>query len=117
METEAKKFMAPATLEGLSTRQDGSASIRFSTQELAPEDLVAFMQFRGKFGYLLFKETEFKVSDVPKNDPEFDGKTPSQRLRNVLYVQWKQKGASGDFENFYRQQIEKVIEHIKSLLT
>lgn len=114
---EVKNFMAPATLEGFSMRKDGSASLRFSTQELSAEDLVAFRKFYGSFGWLLFKESEWEAKDVPKNDPEFNGKTVSQRLRNTLYVLWQQKGANGYFEEFYNRKMEAIIEQVKTLLS
>lgn len=48
---------------------------------------------------------------------EFETKTPSQRLRGVLYVLWEQTGKSGDFETFYRQKMEGLINLIKNKLS
>jgi hypothetical protein len=43
-------------------------------------------------------------------------KSPSQRLRDVLYVLWEHRGSKGDFEQFYIASIEKVINRIKEEL-
>lgn len=43
-------------------------------------------------------------------------KSPSQRLRNTIFVLWKQKGERGDFESFYDSIMEQLIENIKDKL-
>lgn len=43
-------------------------------------------------------------------------KTPSQRLRAVLYVLWERKGSNGEFEVFYVASMEKFINRIKQEL-
>ena len=48
---------------------------------------------------------------------QFDTKTPSQRLRAVLFILWKQAaGGTGDFEDFYRRQLDDIIESVKARL-
>jgi len=44
---------------------------------------------------------------------ELDSKTPSQRLRGVLFIWWKQSGEQGQFEDFYRNKMEEFINYIK----
>ena len=54
----------------------------------------------------------FKLSSE-KND----GKTPSQRLRAVLYVYWKQhKQEELEFDIFYLRHMNNMIEKIKEKL-
>ena len=106
----------PCYFTGFSSRSDGSASLRFATQELSPEDFSTLKEAHNKFGYLLFQENEIKPEDIPQEDAEDKTKTPSKRLRATLYVFWKQKGATGDFEVFYRDNMEKLIERVKSKL-
>lgn len=43
-------------------------------------------------------------------------KSPSQRLRAVLFVLWEQRGSKGEFEEFYKESIERVIKRIKEEL-
>ena len=47
-----------------------------------------------------------------------DGKTPSQRLRAVLFVYWEnnEKTRYKHFNDFYISWIEKKIDDIKTLL-
>jgi hypothetical protein len=56
------------------------------------------------------------ISDL-KTSLEDRAKSPSQRLRAVLYLLWKKdsKGYS-DFELFYAGMMEKIVSHYKNLL-
>jgi len=107
---------AQAILTGFSTKLDGSASVRFSTQELLDEDFLVLKQHQGKFGWLLFKEGEEAPEEIP--DWKFDSrkKSPSKRLRNVLFVLWKQQKLDKDFETYYNGIMEKLIDHYKEKL-
>lgn len=100
--------------------KDGSATLRFSTQEIVPADLVIIKEFHGHFGKLLFSEDEIQPTDVPKADNDFEGKSPSKRLRNVIFVVWKTRKDAGKtelkFEDFYAGQIENIIEQYKEKL-
>lgn len=111
-------------LEGVMTRvsslADGGLSVLFHTQELGPETKVEVMNRHGRFGYLLFSESLIQPKDVPKKDPDFEGKTPSQRLRAVIFVLHSQLKESGKtdlkFEEFYQGQLENLITKYKEKL-
>ncbi len=105
----------PAILTGFSSHADGGAGIRFTTNELAGEDYVSLAGEKGKFGWLIFKENDIQDEDIPKTEAE-ESKTPSQRLRGVLFVLWSQEGKKGNFEDYYRSRMEKLIEIIKAKL-
>lgn len=109
-------IILPAYLNGFSSKTDGSASLRFSTQEIPPEVFAELSKNLNNFGHLLFKENEIDLNDVPKEDIDDKDKTPSKRLRNTLFVLWKQKGSKGDFEVYYREMVEKYITRIKAEL-
>ena len=117
---DKKMLSAAATLDSCSLHKDGSASIRFSTQELKDEDLLTIKRFYGHFGELLFSENPIQPKDIPQHDPEFEGKTPSQRLRGVIFVlhsQLKEKGKTTlKFEDFYQGQLENLISQYKEKL-
>lgn len=85
----------PAYLDGFSSRKNRSAGIRFSTQELPAEAFVELQKYNGAFGWLLFDEHDIADDDMPDNLPDDSRKTPSQRLRNVFFVKWKQDGQQG----------------------
>ncbi len=106
----------PAYLSGFSSRSDGSAGIRFTTQEISPDDFVNLKRDLNLFGWLVFKENGVQEEDIPDEDVS-EGKRPSQRLRAVLYVLHQQSGGKKeDFEGYYREQVNKIIEHIKGKL-
>lgn len=67
--------------------------------------------------YISPKETvsQKELDQVDALDPEFGGKSQSQRLRGVLFVLWE-KVPEGfkDFDSFYKHHTERIIDHIKS---
>ncbi len=109
-------IQVPAILTGFSTKVDGGASLRFSTNELSDTDVLELKRHQGQFGHLLFRPNAFTAQDIPREDAEDNTKTPSKRLRATLFVLWKQQGEKGDFEVYYRTQVEKVIEYLKAKL-
>jgi len=89
-----------------------------------PEILISGSAFNG-LSYLSQLKKEIKENKIVENEvinipdivPEFKGeKTPSQRMRACLYVLWEQNKTTKTFEEFYRTQMEKLIEFIKGKL-
>ena len=110
-------IQVPSTLTGIRFMKDGGVSVSFATQELSPEEKIELAKYYNAFGYLLFKENEFKKEDIPNKDAEYDeDKKPSKRMRAVIYVWWKQLGKKEDFEVFYRTKIDDIIDKIKEKL-
>ena len=114
------KLLLPATLDGYSPRKDGSFSLRFVTQEMTPTEVANIANFYNQFGYLLFKEqvTQQDVELMDSLDAEIsDGKTPSQRLRSVLYIAFTQDNRGYlHFKDYYKARMEKIIEKLKDTL-
>lgn len=109
-------FQAPAILSRIAYLKDGGLSLGFVTNELSDEEKLTAGKFYSKFGYVLFKENQFKETEVPVSDATDESKSPAQRLRATLFVLWKQRGSKGDFEAFYRDNMEKAITRVKNLL-
>jgi hypothetical protein len=96
---------------------DGGMRLRIETQELKDEEKLALIKCNGKFGNFLFKENQFQQGDIPSEDIEDKNKTPAKRLRNVLFVMHIQQGGKKEeFEPFYRDRMEQLINQIKSRL-
>jgi hypothetical protein len=115
-----KTFTIPAQLTSYASTADKGLRLVFRTQETSPDDTVAIAGFLQGFGYLLFKENEWKDEELPKEDaPEF-GKTASERLRNVMYRVHqqlvKENRAPDDFERWRVAEMERIIEHFKAKL-
>lgn len=110
------RIQVPAIMTSLALTKDGGMRAGFSTQELTDADKLILTKLHGQFGYLLFQPNEFTTQDLPTEQAEDKNKTPSKRLRAVLFVLWQQQGKAGNFENFYREKMEKLIDFTKSKL-
>ena len=116
LKTKSKTFQVPGSLVRANPMKDGGMSLGFYTQDLSSKEKVQLMDFLHSFGWLLFKENEFSDSDIPKDDASDDTKKPSQRLRSVIFIYWKQQGSKGDFDQFYNQKMEFIISQFKERL-
>ena len=116
-----KPFQFAAEVESLSTRLTGSVKIVLGTQEnLAHESLANLFELRGKQVWVaILAEQEIKLEDleIPEIEPEFENdRTPSQRLRAILYRLWEKEGKSETFARYYQDKMEKLCEHFKEKL-
>lgn len=113
------KIILPAILNPISRRKDKSVKLGLETRELSPEETLALMAIEGSEMWLCLAPNE-KDLEIPEEQAEVDEKSPSERLKAVLYVLYKQETEKGKyiglFENFRREKMEKLIEMIKSKL-
>lgn len=107
----------PAIVINMNPRADRSWRIAFETRELTGDEVkILVNNFQGE-GWLVFKpNADVNPTDIPESPAESGTKTPSERLRGVTYILWKQKGAKGDFQAFYNTTMERLIEYMKSKL-
>lgn len=111
-----KALTCPVILTSASTRADGSLGLRFATPELKPEDKTVMFELLNLNMTMRLDHPDAVVVDLHEVKSEFEQKTPGQRLRAVLFVWWKQSQEPGEFETFYKHQMEKIIDHIKTKL-
>jgi len=111
-----------AQLESFRSLKDRTIKLSFETQEPTPEQLQEIALNNQKFGYLIFSgsqlsDEQLKAIENSSNDLYDAQKTPSKRLRNVLYV-WFEQDSKGftTFEDFYHYQMNAVIDNIKQKL-
>lgn len=111
-------------VEAIQSRKDNTLKITLGTQELNPKDcgeLFALMNKLCSIGIAanelseseieLLQNVKLNIDDVP------NAKTPSQRLRGVLFVYYTQHDTGfDDFNLFYQDYMNKRIEHIKAKL-
>lgn len=105
----------PAHFTGFGSKSDGSAGLRFATQELTSDEFAELKRALNSFGWLVFATQDEEV-ELPTERITDDTKKPSVRLRAVLYLLWKQNGEQGDFDAYYRGRIELIINQIKDKL-
>ena len=113
------KIVLPAQIDPPRLRKDGSAKISFDTRELTAEEIFTIMSLRHAEGWLCFAPNENEI-EVPEESAHVDEKSASERLRNVMFVWFKQETESGKFvglfETFRKEKMEKIIEGVKSKL-
>lgn len=121
---ENRSVTVPAVLSSFKLLKDGSTNVYFNCNVLEREKQITLLDMQHSFGILHFtckeklnKSDQAFLSELQKMDLDLDGgKSQSQRMRNVLFVLWKQQGEVGDFKDFYHQKTEQIIEHFKSKL-
>lgn len=108
------------TIEAIMTRAssmvDGGLSLGFHTKELSAQEKVEVMKFHNQGGHLLFNADEIASSSIPAQPSSMGLKTPSQRLRAVLYILFTQKKTDENFEDFYKEKMEVLIDAVKKQL-
>ena len=119
-------------IDKVSTLADGSLRIYVGTPELAHETMVNLFGLIKRPGYVLISantinQDQIDAVEKATANTEFSEKTPSQRMRGVLYKLWEKtqpktmNGDSGemeyvDFDLFYKRQMNKIIDHFKTKL-
>ena len=91
---------------GFSSKADGSAGLRFATQEISSDEFANLKNNHNEFGWIIFSPNENE--DIPKEDIEEEGISASERLRRRMFVYWKSKVNEGEFETWRKQQLEAV---------
>lgn len=115
------KIILPAQINPPRLRKDGSASLSFDTRELNAEEIFTIMSLRHTEGWLAFAPNENEL-EIPEEQATLeDEKSPSERLRSVIYVWYKQEVDAGKFtglfDTFRKEKMEKIIEGVKKKLT
>ena len=114
-------ILLPIIVTSIRTRVDGSISVAIDTQELSPSKAGELFSIRGKPGmmYLSPKDviSQKEIDQVNAIDAEIEGKTPSKRLRDVLYVLFTQQPEGfKQFDEFYKYKMTAITDHLKSKL-
>lgn len=112
-----KGTLLPAIVEKISSLKDGSVCVTIYTQELSPQKAAELFTLRGKLATVYLSPSEITQKElglVDSIDPELPQKSPSQRMRNVLWILWKQDGEGyKDFKLYYDAKMDSYIENLK----
>lgn len=95
----------PVYFTGFGSKSDGSASLRFNTQELTSADFAELKREHNAFGWLVFGAQPGTLPDEPVEE---EGVSPSERLRRRMFVYFKEKKLEGDFDTWRKQQLEDI---------
>jgi hypothetical protein len=112
-------FQVPAIIQGIRTLVDGGLKLDIITRELKPDEMTAIFGLKGQEGWFVFKENEIKTEDIenlPDVRIEKTDKSPSERLRAILYRAWEKTSRTKTADQFYKDYMDKLIESIKEKL-
>ena len=115
-----KGIILPAIVESLRTRKDRTIAITIGTQEMEPAKAGEIFSLNNQLVTVYISPTgidQDTIDIIDTLEPELPGKSPSQRLRSILYLLWKQDdGGFKDKNLHYLHHMEKIIDHYKSKL-
>ena len=115
----------PATISRVQTMANKSVRVMVDSQEdISPEVVAQIMKQHEQLGWFCFLVDRMikpeDVKDLPEIKDETDVKSPSQRLRGVLFIQWENQTleykSKYPFEVYYRGRMEKIIDREKEKL-
>lgn len=113
-------ILLPAYVEGIASRKDKTVKITLSTQELDPEKAGELFGINGQLVSAYINPagiTEEDIEAIDSLEPDLPGKSPSQRLRAVLYLMWKNSPQGfKDQHTHYQHYMDKIIEFYKDKL-
>lgn len=115
------KIVLTSILENISTRSDGSVKVTLGSQEMDESNAAHLFGLRNKFIKVLLSDNnisplEERMIDEQKIQDGKKIKTRSQRYRAVIYRQWEQSASELDFDTFYNNHMDNIIEVEKSKL-
>lgn len=115
-------IIIPAQLESFRSLKDRSVKLMFETAELSPSQMGDIQGNILKAGFLAFKSDPFKDNEkqlIDSIEVEYEdkSKTPSKRLRGVLWHCFN-NDAEGytTFPAYYENKLEQLINHFKAKL-
>lgn len=111
-----KALSCSVIITSASTRADGSLGLRLATPELKPDEKTAFFEIQGRNCKMILQPIDEAPDELKTVAKELSFKTPSQRLRGVLFVEYRQKKPDQGFEEYYLKEMERIIEYRKSKL-
>ena len=117
-----KAIVLPAILSGFRSRKDKSIGFSASTPELTTAEKVALMDLEGVNVRLLIEPTDYTEEGKVEVKTDLKTKTPSQRIRAVLFVLFKHEietkaiPENSSFEIFYGQKMESILTWLKTKL-
>jgi hypothetical protein len=111
-----KAITLSAIFTRFSSRVDGSIGFSGCTPELNSSEKVAMFDLQGKNVKVLLQPIDEPPDELVTVKSDLEQKTPSTRLRAVLFIQFRQQSEVKDFDGFYKAVMERIIEEQKAKL-
>ena len=114
-------IILPSIIESVSTRKDKTVKVVIGTQELDMRQAGEVFGLTGGYAYVAIKAEDFspwEVKEMSEIKADLSSvKTPSQRLRAILYLNYQQDSEQfKDFQSYYLSKMERLCEHFKAQL-
>ena len=100
-------------LTSIRSKRDGSLGLSLETPELSNAEKVLFMELQGLNSDLTITPLDSTAVETTVISKDTLSKTPSERMRAVLFLLWKQEGEQDFFDNYYKNRMEKLIDMLK----
>lgn len=111
-----KSISLKAVITGIRAKVDRSLGLTISTPELATKEKAMFMELQGVNCEMTVKPLEGKAENVVI-EKDVNQKSQSQRIKNILYLLWKQKPEGfEEFTPYYKHKTDKIMDHYKTLI-
>lgn len=97
-------------IDAVSAKNDRTLSIKLGTQELSANETSRIFYLMEKQIWVAFAETPLTKEDlnIPEVQVEKGRKTPSQRLRDRMFVYFKESKKEGRFDDWYERSLEQI---------
>ncbi len=113
-----KGILLSCIIDKITTLKDKSVKITLDTQELSAGKAGELFTLRDTLATVYISPSEITDREMKQVDiiePEMPGKTPSQRMRDVLFILWKQNNEGyREFDGYYKYQMEKMTSELKN---
>lgn len=111
-----KSIQTQAIITSIRSRQDMSVGFSAETPEYSDDEFAYFRKLQGKNVEMTIKPLDETPEELLNIKTELDQKTPSQRLRAVIFLLWKKQKSEMDYDSFYKKTMEKIIDQLKNKL-
>jgi hypothetical protein len=115
-----KGILVACIVDKITTLKDKSVKITLDTQELKASNAGELFTLLNSLCTVYISPAEVtsrEMAQVDAVEPEMQGKSPSQRMRTVLFLLWKQDNEGFKvFDMYYQGKMEKYIEELKQNL-
>jgi hypothetical protein len=111
-----------AQVENIATRKDRTIKLTIGTQEMNPKQSSELFQLNNNLVNIYISPNQIlseAMSEIDKTsvDQVETIKSPSQRLKAVMYLNYHNNPAGfNDFDTYYKNKMEEIIKHFKNKL-
>lgn len=108
-----KTIKTNAIITSMASRKDRSVRLSVETPELTDNEFAVFRSYQGINTIMTIEPLDYPADEMMEVVNDLDNKTPSQRMRSVLYVIYKSKPRNEPFPYYYQAVMDKLIDKLK----